>query len=145
MLHSNEIVRNAALRVKCNGHVLELRDKYTWAFHGHVFFCILFAMLKGQVAMLKGQVAMLKGQVAMLKGQVAVLKGQVAMLKGQVAMLKGQVAMLKGQVAMLKGQVAMLKGQVSCHGEVSGLQELHPTPQLLHAFQNVTSALTFLR
>ena len=102
MLHSNEIVRNAALRVKCNGHVLELRDKYTWAFHGHVFFCILFAMLKGQVAM------------------------------------------LKGQVAMLKGQVAMLKGQVSCHGEVSGLQELHPTPQLLHAFQNVTSALTFL-
>ena len=117
MLHSNEIVRNAALRVKCNGHVLELRDKYTWAFHGHVFFCILFAMLKGQVAM----------------------------LKGQVAMLKGQVAMLKGQVAMLKGQVAMLKGQVSCHGEVSGLQELHPTPQLLHAFQNVTSALTFLR
>ena len=138
MLHSNEIVRNAALRVKCNGHVLELRDKYTWAFHGHVFFCILFAMLKGQVAMLKGQVAMLKGQVAMLKGQVA-------MLKGQVAMLKGQVAMLKGQVAMLKGQVAMLKGQVSCHGEVSRLQELHPTPQLLHAFQNVTSALTFLR
>ena len=138
MLHSNEIVRNAALRVKCNGHVLELRDKYTWAFHGHVFFCILFAMLKGQVAMLKGQ-------VAMLKGQVAVLKGQVAVLKGQVAMLKGQVAMLKGQVAMLKGQVAMLKGQVSCHGEVSGLQELHPTPQLLHAFQNVTSALTFLR
>ena len=110
MLHSNEIVRNAALRVKCNGHVLELRDKYTWAFHGHVFFCILFAMLKGQVAM-----------------------------------LKGQVAMLKGQVALLKGQVAMLKGQVSCHGEVSsGLQELHPTPQLLHAFQNVTSALTFL-
>ena len=53
--------------------------------------------------------------------------------------------MLKGQVAMLKGQVAMLKGQVSCHGEVSsGLQGLHPTPQLLHAFQNVTSALTFL-
>ena len=104
MLHSNEIVRNAALRVKCNGHVLELRDKYTWAFHGHVFFCILFAMLKGQVAM------------------------------------------LKGQVAMLKGQVAMLKGQVSCHGDVSsGLQELHPTPQLLRAFQNVTSALTFLR
>ena len=30
MLHSREIVRKAALRVRCNGHVLELRD-----IHGH--------------------------------------------------------------------------------------------------------------